>query len=159
VAKITGNGVKICLSNLHYCIIVHSSLGSHFVPLSYTVPWDHTSCQYRTQFLVLTLRASIVQFLGITLRANIVHSSMGSHSCQYRTQFLVLTLRANIAQSSLCSHFVPISYSSLGRQPLWSSGQSSWLLTQRSWILFPVLPDFLSSSRSGTGSTQPCEHK
>jgi hypothetical protein len=38
---------------------------------------------------------------------------------------------------------------------LWSSGQSSWLLTQRSRIRFPALPDFMSSSGSGTGSTQP----
>jgi hypothetical protein len=40
-------------------------------------------------------------------------------------------------------------------QPLWSSGHSSWLLTLRSRVLFPALPDFLSSSGSGTGSTQP----
>jgi hypothetical protein len=34
-------------------------------------------------------------------------------------------------------------------------GQSSWLRTQRSRVLFPELPDFLSSSGSGTRSTQP----
>ena len=39
--------------------------------------------------------------------------------------------------------------------PLWSSGQSFWLQIQRSWIRFPALPEFLSSSGSGTGSTQP----
>jgi hypothetical protein len=39
--------------------------------------------------------------------------------------------------------------------PLWSSGQSSWLLTQRSRIRFPALPVFLSSSGSWTGFTQP----
>jgi hypothetical protein len=33
---------------------------------------------------------------------------------------------------------------------VWSSGQ-------RSWVRFPVLPDFLRSGRSGTGSTQPHE--
>jgi hypothetical protein len=43
--------------------------------------------------------------------------------------------------------------------PLWSRGQSSWLLTQRSWVRFPVLPNFLRSSGSGTGSTQPREDK
>jgi hypothetical protein len=43
--------------------------------------------------------------------------------------------------------------------PLWSSGQTSWLLTQRSRLRFPELPDFLSSSGSGTGSTQPREDK
>ena len=41
--------------------------------------------------------------------------------------------------------------------PLWSSGQSFWLQTQRSRVPFPALPDFLSSSGSGTGSTQPRE--
>jgi hypothetical protein len=41
--------------------------------------------------------------------------------------------------------------------PLWSSGQSSWLQIQRSRVRFPALPDFLRSSGSGTGSTQPRE--
>jgi hypothetical protein len=41
--------------------------------------------------------------------------------------------------------------------PLWSSGQSLWLHIQRSRVRSPVLPDFLSSSGSGTGSTQPRE--
>jgi hypothetical protein len=47
---------------------------------------------------------------------------------------------------------------------LCSSGRSSWLLTQRSRVRFPALGDFLSSSGSITGSTQPwstqpCEDK
>jgi hypothetical protein len=37
-------------------------------------------------------------------------------------------------------------------------GQNSWLEAQRSLIRFPALPEFLRSSRSGTGSTQPCEY-
>jgi hypothetical protein len=41
--------------------------------------------------------------------------------------------------------------------PLWSSGQSVWLQIQRSRVRSPALPDFLSSSGSGTGSTQPRE--
>ena len=46
----------------------------------------------------------------------------------------------------------------LGRfHPLWSSGQSFWLQIQRSRVRFPALPDFLSGSGSGTGSTQPRE--
>ena len=40
---------------------------------------------------------------------------------------------------------------------LWSSGQSLWLQIQRSRVRSPALPDFLSSSGSGTGSTQPRE--
>ena len=38
--------------------------------------------------------------------------------------------------------------------PLWSSGQSFWLQIERSRVRSPALPDFLSSSGSGTGSTQ-----
>ena len=37
--------------------------------------------------------------------------------------------------------------------PLWSSGQSFWQQIQRSWVRSPALPDFLSSSGSGTGSS------
>jgi hypothetical protein len=43
--------------------------------------------------------------------------------------------------------------------PLWSSGQSSWLLTHRSLVRFPALPNFLPSNGSGTGSVQSCEDK
>jgi len=42
---------------------------------------------------------------------------------------------------------------------LWSSGQSFWLQIQRSRVRSPALPDFLSSSGSGTRSTQPREVK
>ena len=47
--------------------------------------------------------------------------------------------------------------SGLIRPPLWSSGRSFWLQIQRSLVRFPELPDFLSSSGSGTGSTQTRE--
>jgi hypothetical protein len=43
--------------------------------------------------------------------------------------------------------------------PVWSSGQNSWLQTQRSRVRFPPLSDLLSSNGSGTGSTQPREDK
>ena len=49
------------------------------------------------------------------------------------------------------------SYTTTNRPPLWSSGQSFWLQIQRSRVRFPALPDFLSSSGSGTGSTQARE--
>ena len=41
--------------------------------------------------------------------------------------------------------------------PLWSGGQSFWLQIQRSRVRFTALPDFLSSSGSGTRFTQPRE--
>jgi hypothetical protein len=40
---------------------------------------------------------------------------------------------------------------------MWSSGQSYWLQIQKSRVWFPALPDYLRSSGSGTGSTQPRE--
>ena len=43
------------------------------------------------------------------------------------------------------------------RPPLWSSGQSFWPQIQGSRVRSPALPDFLSSSGSGTGATQPRE--
>jgi hypothetical protein len=43
------------------------------------------------------------------------------------------------------------------RPPLWFSGQSFWLQIQRYWVGFPALPDFMRSSGSKTGSTQPRE--
>jgi hypothetical protein len=36
------------------------------------------------------------------------------------------------------------------RPLLFSSGESSWLQTQRSRVRFPALPDFVRSSGSGT---------
>jgi hypothetical protein len=41
---------------------------------------------------------------------------------------------------------------------LWPTSQSSWLHIKRSRVRFPVLQDFLRSSGSGTGSTQPREY-
>jgi hypothetical protein len=38
-----------------------------------------------------------------------------------------------------------------------ADAMGSWIQIQRSRIRFPALPDFLRSSGSGTGSTQPCE--
>jgi len=48
-------------------------------------------------------------------------------------------------------------YIYIWRPPLWSSGQNFWLQIQRSRVRSPALPDFLSSSGSGTVSTQPRE--
>jgi hypothetical protein len=43
------------------------------------------------------------------------------------------------------------------RPPLWYIDRSPWIQIQRSRVGFPALPDFLRSSGSGTGFTQPRE--
>jgi hypothetical protein len=48
-------------------------------------------------------------------------------------------------------------YFNVRKPPLWSSGQSFWLQVQGSRVRFQALPDYLRSSGSGTGSTQPRE--
>ena len=55
------------------------------------------------------------------------------------------------------SFFRRIHHFTIPWPPLWSSGQSFWLQIQRSRVRFLALPDFMSSSGSGTGSTQPRE--
>jgi hypothetical protein len=59
--------------------------------------------------------------------------------------------------SILCSCPNQCNLFNLTWPPLWSIGQSFWLQIQRSRVRFPALPDFLSSSGSGTGSTHPHE--
>jgi hypothetical protein len=44
------------------------------------------------------------------------------------------------------------------RPPLWPSGQSSWLQTQRCLVRLPALPDFLRNNGSGMVSTQSREY-
>jgi hypothetical protein len=74
-------------------------------------------------------------------------------------------------QTFPCVHWWYIATSAVSRQghcrdilsrvlvtALWCTGQSSWPQFQKSRVRFPALPDFLRSSGSGTGSTQPREY-
>ena len=70
------------------------------------------------------------------------HPSTQRHTSKKKTEFLATTILQTTCSSG---------------PPLWSSRQSLWLQIQRSRVRFPALPDFLSSSGSGTGSTQPRE--
>ena len=63
----------------------------------------------------------------------------------------------NTSEFNKTSTNINISFLSIIRPPLMSSGQSFWLQIQRSRVRFPALPDFLSGSGSGTGYTQPRE--
>jgi hypothetical protein len=74
------------------------------------------------------------------------HGCSGSNSCFVKRRWGVKKADSESFETSIKQ-----------RPPLWSSGQSFWLQIQRSRVRFPVLPDFLSSSGSGTGSTQPRE--
>ena len=64
---------------------------------------------------------------------------------------------SSVVLTSRINGFILILYYLHLGPPLWSSGQSFWLQIQRPRVRFPALPDFLSSSGSGTGSTQPRE--
>jgi hypothetical protein len=64
-------------------------------------------------------------------------------------------LSRNLNCSMIVLHFLYCFLQYNMGPPLWSSGQSSCLQIQRSWVQFLALPEFLMSSGSGTGSTQP----
>jgi hypothetical protein len=67
-------------------------------------------------------------------------------------------LRLSDRNSIGCNVDIIDGYISELRLSLWPSGQISWLQIQRSRVRFPAVPDFLRSSGSGTGSTQPREY-
>ena len=77
---------------------------------------------------------------------------VGNYSC---ASVKCVTGRVNDVCNNSCT--VILILVCIGRPPLWSSGQSFWLQIQRSRVRFPALPDFLSSSGSGTGSNQSRE--
>jgi hypothetical protein len=76
---------------------------------------------------------------------------------------VLMTLLTNVGMYKIslkCSFVIPIfcNVNQYIRLPLLSSGQSTWLQIQRLWVRFLALPDFMRSSGSGTGSTQPAEY-
>jgi hypothetical protein len=72
------------------------------------------------------------------------------------TSVLTTVTRLNIPEDAILHEYFPASGNVLICVfLLWSSGQTSWLQIQRSLVRFPALPDFMSSSESGTGSTPP----
>jgi hypothetical protein len=78
-------------------------------------------------------------------------STCFGHHCVHHQELL-------IAAHAVSGHLSIISIVFVyKRPPLWSSGQSFWLQIKRYRVRFPALPHFLSSSGSGTGSTQPRE--
>jgi hypothetical protein len=103
----------------------------------------------------LATRAQLLSF--IRTRSRVVIGLLTGHNTLRRHLYIM-----GLSNSPTCRKC------GMGRKPqstfcvsvrpsLWSSGQSFWLRIQRSWVRSPVLPDFLSNSGSGTGSTQPRE--
>jgi hypothetical protein len=85
----------------------------------------------------------------------------------YKYPCMPSNLNMSLKENLLYILNIPILRSSLPksnvRPPLWSSGQSSWLQIRRPGFDSRALPDFLgkkmnTSSRSGTGCTQPREY-
>jgi hypothetical protein len=77
--------------------------------------------------------------LGVTITPRGAHSKLGFETCLGSGLSFERYVNAVITR----------------RPPLWSSCQTCWLQIQRSRVRFLAPPDFLSSSGSGTGSTQP----
>jgi hypothetical protein len=99
----------------------------------------------RLKYMHFSILPSNIHITNPTLHT--VHYVIDVYLFEMQMGLIVLIIRSRYHKlsSSLCNC----------RPPLWSSGQSSWLLTQRFQVRFQELPDFRSSSRSGTGSTQP----
>jgi len=112
----------------------------------------------KKQFLMLTLTAlySVSRRPYVRLGAPIaVATSVTLWPIKLHRVISQKTVNSNFIVSNASNIFWHLSAQHW--PPLWSSGQSFWLQIQRSRVRFPALPDFLSSSGSGTGSTQPRE--
>jgi hypothetical protein len=76
--------------------------------------------------------------------------------------FWLLAVGNALSQSTITSdntHLPLLYYCECNKiPPLWSSGHSSCLQIQRSWVRFPPQPDFPRSTESGTGSAKPREY-
>jgi hypothetical protein len=84
------------------------------------------------------------------------------NNCDSYILFIVYLATMPVAKVIFCRilvKFINNSFTNCGRmQPLWSSGQISLATDPEARVRFPALPDFLRSSGSGTGSTQPREY-
>jgi hypothetical protein len=137
--------VKTGVSMQHVALIRNvGSKKSHTSPnrrrrhSSQSPPWKplilyNFSVHACTHALYIDLSSPLLPWTGFPI-FHLDHTNMTSMVCDV----------SHLSRPVLCT-----------RPPRWSSCQISWLLTQRSRVRFLALPDFLSSSGSGTGSTQP----
>jgi hypothetical protein len=120
----------------------------------------------KSPFQISTSFISIYQIISHIMSTHIIsfmafHSAYNTMAASFPRMLTFTLMKLSLVSYYILIHFffIYLSWSMLLRLPLWSSSQSSWLLTQSSWVRFLGPPNFLHSSGSGTGSTQPCEDK
>ena len=103
--------------------------------------------QKEAEKLDLIINTNKTKYMEVTRKTNIIKQDIEVAGKFYEVVNQFIYVGSQINSKSLIKE----------GPPLWSSGQSFWLHIQRSRVRSPALPDFLSSSGSGTGSTQPRE--
>jgi len=152
----TSNGGNDNLRHLHKKELNKPSISRHTTSLLYIVsaqrifrnhscrPWESAALS----------RFHLLHYLSVESPHSRYHYQMLPSCCNNP---LVLVTFWEVRRRSNFAHIGIVICICTTWPPLWSSGQSFWLLIQRSRVRSPALPDFLSSSGSGTGSTQPRE--
>jgi hypothetical protein len=151
------------LSQCRYCSRSGGFVSTYIYPL-YPVqifhlkflPFTPQWCQQRIHFFSCLPMPPSITVGRFILKASFFERNFWNVFVGFSEHFLSLYSDINISTVSF-DHSV-IKSERQWVPPLWSSGQSSWLHIQRSRVRFPTLQDFLRSSGSGTGSTQPCEY-
>ena len=113
----------------------------------------HIQCQALQWLSVFFLLGEFFGGIGIDSKATDFRWS----SCKLLCTYLITSLIRPFRSATAIITLILSEFGVCMTPPLWSSGQSFWLQIQRSRVRFAALPDFLSSSGSGTGSTQPRE--
>ena len=112
-----------------------SAMGMKGYSYTSTPPMGHMACTV-LQCLYRGAQLTVM----ITAQFDSGHMACTELQCLYKGETVTVMITAQFDSIRLSSG-IPI--------------RSFWLQIQRSRVRFPALPDFLSSSGSGTGSTQP----
>ena len=133
------------------CSVLGEAVRERCVCLNYQTKITHAVPDTTVDTFLL---GSVLSTLREFVRVGKGFSGTCGHSDEATKQSPYIRTLQNLAADQPVKKFTALY---IIRPPLWSSGQSFWLQIQRSRVRFPALPDFLSSSGSGTGSTQPRE--
>jgi hypothetical protein len=148
---------SILLFSTNLCL----DLPSHLFPSGFSTnilySFSFSPCMLHAVAISSSLIWPFLSYLAKNISYEAPHYAVFCIFLSFHLSLVNILFSASCSQTpTICIH--PL-MSQTKESPLWSSGQSSWLQTQRSWVWFLALPDFLHSSRSGTGSTQPREDK